>query len=74
MKWYIKRKPTGYSFFRDGFPYFSGPGPAEGSFWVEDRKEAKAFTELKAAREWLKFLRGIDEDIRIVRITARKSQ
>lgn len=67
-KWFIKRKPTGKSFFRDGFPYFE-KFSAGGSFWVQTRKEVKhPFTSLKEARAVLRDLRKKDKNIRIVRV------
>lgn len=72
-RWYIKRKPTGKSFFRDGFPYFDNRDQWGGSFWSRTRKEATGFVDLAQARAVLRLLRKDDKHIGIVRVSAPSS-
>lgn len=67
MKWYIKRKPLGISFFRDNFSYLECVMP-NGTLWVETRSEAIGYNSLEAARKWLKTVRVLDPDAIVVRV------
>jgi hypothetical protein len=72
--WYIKRKPLGRSFFRDGFPYLEALLP-HGSLWVQTRAAATAFRTLGHARRALKLAKQFeDKAIRIVRVTPRAKE
>lgn len=73
MKWFIKRKPTRVSFFRDHFKYLECimvPVGA-GSLWVAARSEAMWFRTSKAAHRTLRRVRREtkDKDIVVVRVS-----
>ncbi len=72
--WYVKRKPTGVSYFRDGFPYLEVNMPA-GSMWVQTRAEACAFRSLKDARTARELAQrfGEDKDVMIVSVAGQVS-
>lgn len=66
--WFVKRRPTGVSAFRDEFPYLESLGPI-GSGWVQERSVAWAFTSLKSARRALRKARAVgDKAIVVVRV------
>lgn len=68
-QWFVRRRPNGTSFLRDGFPYLEANLP-EGAMWAQTRKEACAFTTLKAAQQALKLARRFEPEAYVVRVTA----
>lgn len=65
--WFVKRRPTRRSYFRDAFPYLEHD-LGHGMVWVRTRHEAARFDSLKKAREALRRAKRLDKDIVIVRV------
>lgn len=72
-RWYVKRKPTKVSAFRDSCPYLAEMRPL-GSMWAQTRAEAMPFSKRAGALNALRVVREWDKDVVLVRVTGSEDR